>query len=291
MNLKNTKWFYLIILSLIWGSSFILIKKGLVGLTPMQLGALRITISGIFVCLIGFKSIKPITGEQWKWIATMGFLGTFFPAFFFAYAETEIDSAVVSILNSLVPLATIVTGFLIFKIGTSRLQVLGVLIGLSGTAILILKGASINPHQNYHYALFVIASTVFYALSVNIVKRYLQEVSAIGITVAGFIIIFPFALGILVYTGFFNQDTIGNPIVMSSLGYVTVLAIFGTGIAKILFNKLIQISSPVFSTSVTYLMPIVAVLWGVLDGERITIVQLMAGMLILLGVYLVNKKK
>ncbi len=258
---------------------------------PMQLGVLRITISGIFVAIIGFKSLKPITREQWKWIAVMGFFGTFFPAFFFAYAETEIDSAVDSILNSLVPLATIITGFLIFKIGTSRLQVLGVLVGLSGTAILILKGASINPHQNYYYALFVITSTIFYALNVNIVKRYLQEVNAMGITVASFMVIFPFAFGILVYTGFFSQDIVGTPVMINSLGYVTVLAVVGTGIAKILFNKLIQISSPVFSTSVTYLMPVVAVLWGVLDGEKITWLQILAGILILVGVYFVNKKK
>ena len=127
----NKKWVYLIVLSIIWGSSFILIKKGLIGFTPMQLGALRILISGFFVFLFGFHTLKKITRKQWKWIIVSGFLGTFFPAFFFAFAETEIDSAVASILNSLVPLNTILLGFAIFKIASTKRQIFGVIIVLN----------------------------------------------------------------------------------------------------------------------------------------------------------------
>ena len=132
----NKKWAYLIILSFIWGSSFILIKKSLIGFTPLQLGALRIVISGFFVFLFGFKTIKILTRIQWRWIIVSGFLGTFFPVFFFAYAE--IDSAVASILNSLVSLNTILLGFAIFKITSTRRQILGVIIGFVGTAFLII---------------------------------------------------------------------------------------------------------------------------------------------------------
>ncbi|NER17027.1 EamA family transporter [Spongiivirga citrea] len=284
------KWALIIILSLIWGSSFILIKKGLVGLSAMQLGALRIIMSGIVVIGLGYKQLKEMPKASWKYLILAGFLGTFFPSFFFAYAETEIDSAVASMLNSLVPLITIITGVLLFRIKTGWMQVLGVLIGLSGTAILILKGASINPDQNYYYSLFVISSTVMYALNVNIVKRYLQNLNALGLTAGTFLFIVPFALGVLIYTGFFKTEVMTSNKVLVSIGYVLLLSVFGTALAKVLFNRLIQISNPVFSTSVTYLMPVVAIFWGLLDGERITLVQILAAGLILGGVYLVNKK-
>src|SRR5690606_12922056 len=167
--MRNSKWTYLIILSVIWGTSFILIKKSLVGLTPFQLGALRTLITGFLLLIVVFKNIKSIEKGTWKWITLSGFLGSFFPAFLFAIAETEIDSAVASILNSLVPLNTILLGFAVFRIASTRRQVLGVIIGFIGTAILILKGAELNPGQNYLYAGFVIGSTIMYALNVNII--------------------------------------------------------------------------------------------------------------------------
>lgn len=142
---RNIKWVYLIVLSLIWGSSFILIKKGLVGLTPMQLGAIRIIFTGTFLFIIGFKRVKEIRNKEWKGIILTGLLGTFFPAFLFAFAETEIDSSIASILNSLVPLNTIIIGFLIFKMKSSKRQVMGVFVGLIGTIMLIMNGATLNP--------------------------------------------------------------------------------------------------------------------------------------------------
>ena len=139
INKINNKWGYLFALSIIWGSSFILIKKGLIGLSPLQLGSLRIVFSSIIIFIIGFKFIKKIDKNKWKWIAVSGFLGTFFPAFLFAYAETQIDSAVASILNSLVPMNTVLIGFAIFKISTTKIQTIGVLIGFIGTISLIIS--------------------------------------------------------------------------------------------------------------------------------------------------------
>ena len=147
MKRINSKWAYLFILSIIWGSSFILIKKSLLGLTPYQVGALRVVVTGLFLFILGFKRLKSITATEWKWLAISGFLGSFFPAFFFAFAETEIDSAVASIINSLVPLNTVLLGFAVFKIASTRRQVIGVIIGFIGTALLVLKGADLNPHH------------------------------------------------------------------------------------------------------------------------------------------------
>ena len=284
----NQKWLFLIILSLIWGSSFILIKKSLIGLSPIQLGALRIVISGLILFTAGFSRLQKLSKRTLKWIAVTGFLGTFFPAFLFAYAITEIDSAVASILNSLVPLNTILIGFIIFQIFSSRRQIIGVIIGLIGTIILIGNGATINPQQNYWFTLLVIVGTINYALSVNIIKRHLQNVPALTIAVGNFVAIIIPAFIVLILDGFFTSEVIQSSNLKLALFYVVLLSIFGTALAKIMFNKLVQISTPVFASSVTYLMPIVAVMWGVLDGELFSLWQALATIFILFGVYLAN---
>lgn len=287
----SKKWAYLLVLSLIWGSSFILIKKGLLGLTPLQLGALRIIISGLILFAAGFKSLKNLSKKDIKWLVISGFLGTFFPAFLFAYAETEIDSAVASILNSLVPINTILMGFIAFKLFSSKKQIIGVVIGFLGTLMLILNGASLNPDQNYWYAFMVIVATLMYAGNVNIIKRHLQNVSPIAIAVGNFAAIMLPALLVLIFSDFFTSEVLTGQHFKMSLVYIILLSLFGTAIAKVFFNKLVQISTPVFASSVTYLMPIVAVVWGLLDGELFNFWQAIATCVILVGVYLSNAKK
>ncbi|MCF6307173.1 MAG: EamA family transporter [Flavobacteriaceae bacterium] len=287
----SKKWTYLLILSLIWGSSFILIKKSLIGFTPLQLGSLRIIVSGAMLFLVGFGSLKKLTKSNFKWIAISGLLGTFFPAFLFAYAETEIDSAIASILNSIVPIMTIVFGMILFKILSSRKQIIGVIIGFFGTVFLITNGASINPDQNYWYAFLVIIATLMYAMNINIIKRHLQNVPAMAIAVGNFAVIIIPAFIVLLFSGFFTSEVLQAPEFNISILYLILLSLFGTAIAKVLFNKLVQISTPVFASSVTYIMPIVSVSWGLLDGEVFSIWQALATGIILIGVYLANSKR
>ena len=285
------KWIYLIALSLIWGSSFILIKKSLLGLSPLQVGSLRIVFSSIIIFLIAFNRISNIPKNKWKWIAISAIIGTFFPAFLFAFAETQIDSAVASILNSLVPMNTVLIGFAVFKISTTKTQSLGVLIGFIGTCTLIISGAELNPDQNYLYSGLVIICSVLYAINVNLIKKHLFDVNAVSIAAGQFVVIFIPSIIVLFYSGFFNLDFTDNDLLFDSLIYVLLLSFFGTAMAKILFNRLIQISSPVFASSVTYSMLIVSVIWGVLDGELFNFYQAVATILIIIGVYLSNKKK
>jgi len=285
------KWIYLIALSLIWGSSFILIKKSLLGLSPLQVGSLRIVFSSIIIFLIAFNRISNIPKNKWKWIAISAIIGTFFPAFLFAFAETQIDSAVASILNSLVPVNTVLIGFAVFKISTTKTQSLGVLIGFIGTCTLIISGAELNPDQNYLYSGLVIICSVLYAINVNLIKKYLFDVNAVSIAAGQFVVIFIPSIIVLFYSGFFNLEFTDNDLLHDSLIYVLLLSFFGTAMAKILFNRLIQISSPVFASSVTYSMLIVSVIWGVLDGELFNFYQAVATILIIIGVYLSNKKK
>jgi len=284
------KWLYLIVLSMIWGTSFILIKKGLVGLTQIQLGSLRTVLTAIILFSVGLPTLKQIKKPQWKWIALSALFGTFFPAFLFAFAQKHIDSAVASILNSLTPLATAVLGYLVFSIYTTRRQMIGVFIGLLGSIMLIMAGAHINPHQNHWYGILVLIASVGYALNVNILKKYLNELSPLAIATGNFVVIVIPALLILIGTGYFDEIwTV--PEVQVSTGYIAILALFGTALAKILFNKMIQISSPVFASSVTYTMPVVAVLWGIFDGERFGWYQAISALIVLFGVYLANQRK
>jgi len=290
MNIEQKKWFYLFLLAFTWGSSFILIKKGLLDLSPLQLGSLRTVLSSLFIFSIGFKSLKTIETHQWKWIVITGLIGTFFPSFLFAYAETEVDSGVVSVLNYLVPLNTVLIGLAVFKIATSRTQVFGVILGFVGASMLIFNNMELHPDQNYLYAGLVVLATVMYASSVNIIKRYLQEVKPLAIATGNFVAIIVPAIFVLTFSNFFTSETFLSNTIYISIGCVIILSLFGTVMAKIVFNSLIQISSPVFASSVAYLMPLVALLWGLLDGEVFGINQGLASLLILLGVYLVNRK-
>lgn len=255
------------------------------------MGALRTIITGIFLFIAGFRTLKSIEINQWKWLALSGFLGSFFPAFCFAIAQSEIDSSVASILNSLTPLSTLLMGFAIFRIGSTKRQMLGVAIGFIGTALLILKGANLNPNQNYLFAGFVIASTIMYAANVNIIKSRLHSIKPLAIATANYVVIFIPAVIVLLFTGFFEASTFQNENLKMSLVYVTILSFFGTALAKVMFNNLIQISTPVFASSVTYLMPIVALVWGTMDGEGFTWMQGFASLIILVGVYLSHRPK
>ena len=291
MDNSKMKWVYLGLLSLVWGSSFILIKKGLVGLTALQVGSLRVVFATLFLLVIGLRSLRLVKRHQWKWLAVSVFFGTFFPAYLFAFAETEIDSAIVSILNSTTPLLSMILGILIFNASFIKRKFFGVIVGLMGTTALILGGAAVNPDQNYWYSLLVILASLFYGFNANIIKRELQSIPALAITTGNFMMISIPALLVLSFTGFFSSEVLSTPELPLSLFFIAILGIVGTGAALIIFNKLIQISDPVFSTSVTYIVPLVAVGWGILDGEGFTLFQLFSGLIIILGVIIVNRTK
>ena len=283
------KWTYLISLSIIWGSSFILIKKALIGLSPTQLGSLRIIFSSIIIFAFAWHTLKIITKNEWKWIIISAFLGSFFPAFLFAFAETEIDSSIASVLNSLVPLNTVIIGAIVFKIASSKKQIIGVIIGFIGTYLLIEKGIELNPDQNYLYSGLVILCSFLYGFNVNIIKKYLNEVPPVAIAAGHFSVIFIPAIVIFLLSDF-KSEQIYDADTIKSIGYVLVLSAFGTALAKVLFNKLVQMSTAVFASSVTYSLLIVSLFWGILDGELFSFNQFMATILIVLGVLLSSKK-
>jgi drug/metabolite transporter (DMT)-like permease len=288
MKSNQLKWFFLILLAFIWGSSFILIKKGLVGLSPYQLGSLRIVFAALFLLIIGFKTLPKIPLGQWKFIVITSLFGTFIPAFLFSIAQREIDSSVSAILNSLTTLNALLLGILVFKLDYKRNQIVGVCIGLMGSLLLVFNGAIHHPNQNYYYAILIIIASVCYAINVNLINKYLSNLSPLTITTGNFTVMLLPALLILYTSGFFSDIHIEK--VQHSVVFILILGVMGTGIANIIFYKLIQISTPIFATSVTYLIPIIAFSWGMLDNETLTLVQLLGAVIILLGVYLSNIK-
>lgn len=283
-------WLILIALMITWGSSFILIKKGLDVFSSMQVGALRVGIAFIVLIPFAFKRLKELKRKHWLVLIAVSF-GSAAPAFLFPMAQTHLDSATAGILNSLTPLFTMLVGILLFKLKVRWFNVLGVMIGLIGAVGLISVSGGGSFRFNFSYAFYIILATILYAFNGNLIKNFLKELSSFTITIYSF---FFFGIPTLIYlflgTDFLvKMDT--HPDFWVGLAYVAILAIFGTAVALIVFNYLIKITTVVFASSVTYLIPIVAVIWGVLDGERFGIVNILWIASILFGVFLVNAKR
>ena len=290
MNLNLRKWGTLIILSVIWGSSYILIKKGLTGLTPVQLGSLRVIITTVLIAPIGYNKIKHIPKNKMKWVAVSAFVGSFFPAYLFAFAETEISSSVTAVMVSLTPLFTLLISVIIFGEELLKKQVIGVIIGFLGIVVLI-NNELLSSSFNLLYVMFIVLAAFCYAVNANLLKYKLPNIPALGIVFMSFLFMFIPAFIVLFFSEFPFSDFTSDPLILESIIYIVILALFGTAIAKVMYIKLLAISTPVFSVSTTYLMPVVAIFWGLLDGEEFKLTQFIGTSIILLGVYLVTKKK
>jgi drug/metabolite transporter (DMT)-like permease len=289
MENNNTKWYLLVFLGTIWGSSFLLMKLGLNGVNSIQLGSLRILFASAFLLLIGFKHIAKIPLHKWKFIALTSIFGTFLPVYLFALALSKIDSSISSILNALTPLNTLIVGILFFGITAQRRQIFGVVIGFVGCVLLVLFGESQNTSENYYYAILIFIAALFYGINVNLIKKHLSDLKPLTISTGNFTVMVIPALVILFFSGFFEIVSQHN--VQVSLGYIAILGIIGTGLSNILFFRLIQISSPVFAASVTYIIPVVAIVLGYfVMKETLTFIQGIGAFVVLIGVYFSSRK-
>ncbi len=260
-------------------------------MTPLQLGSTRIVMTNVILMIFGRKQLRKIPKEAWKWIILTGFFGTFFPSYLFAFAETVIDSSVAAVLNGMTPLFTLILGLLFFNSNFKWMKIVGVLVGFGGTLILVSNEFTMRSGLSSWYAFLVMAATLCYSINVNLIKHKLQGVPALAIALGNFIAIVIPAFGVLLFTDFPWTKITSSPEVSSSIGYILILSLFGTALAKVMFNELVSISTAVFSISITYLLPIVAIAWGILDGEKFTLIQWLGCALILLGVYVITDKK
>ena len=291
MSKNNTliSWSILLSLMLVWGSSFILIKKSLGYFSAVEVGVLRIAVTFLFLLPFAIVKLKGIDKKSRNNLIISGTIGSLIPSFLFAIAQTQISSFLAGTLNSLVPLFTLVMGIAFFKLKTSWYNILGVGVGLLGAIGLIYASSgSIGFNSNIKFASLIIIAAVCYAFNVNFIKIYLKHLDSITITALTF-----FYIGVpsFIYVVIFSEipaKLINEENAIIGLGYVSILSIFGTGIALIAFNKLIKMSSPVFASSVTYIIPIVAITWGIIDGEIFKVIYVAWFVLILIGLLLVN---
>lgn len=285
---KFTRWIYLTILSVIWGSSFILMKTGLKSFDAGQVASLRLFVSWCALLPLVAHRFKEVKSEKFRYIFATGLLGNGIPAFLFAIAQTRVSSSLAGMLNSLTPVFVVIIGFLFFKTVFKPSQLLGVIIGLSGAFALILISSKANVFSgNSWFGLLIVLATVCYAFSVTIIRNYLHHVDSVLIT--GFALFFAgIPSGIYLFTTDFISRFSEHEDAWISFFSIATLGLLSTAFSTVLFNKLIKISNALYASSVTYLIPVIAILWGVLDGETINTRHLMAMATILTGVYLIN---
>lgn len=290
INLSNRgwQWLTLSVLALIWGSSFIFMKRGLESFTDMQVAAFRIFISFIFLLPFAILRFRKLKKEQLKSLLLVGFIGNGIPAFLFTKAQTQVSSSFAGMLNSLVPLFALIIGYVFYKVHAKSKNILGVFLGLIGAAGLILANSNATFSTASFYPLFIVLATICYAFSVNEIKQKLSDLDGISIMAFAFFFVGPFA-GIYLISSDYSF-ALSTPDYVQNFGYIFLLAVLSSVVATILFNYLIKQTTALFAASVTYLIPIVAILWGVLDGEQIGFYQLLSISVILGGVSLVNKK-
>ena len=287
MDNKFINWAIFCILSIVWGSSFILMKEGLTVLSAYQVASLRMLFSGLVLLPFAFRAFKKIPKEKMGIVFLSGFLGNFIPAYLFCIAETNIDSSLAGILNSLTPLFTIIVGLSFFKTTINKQKMIGVIIGFIGLCLLFAAGKNIS-FNNLSFASLVLVATFFYGLNVNVVGKFLKNIRSIDIVSVAFaFLIIPSAV-ILYLTGYFSMPFNNLGFQQASIAGI-VLGVVGTSIASILFYMLIKRSTIIFASMVTYGIPVIAVAWGLYYGESISILQIGSLLIILAGVYIVNK--
>lgn len=284
---RRFQFFVLLLLAFIWGSSYILMKTGLKSFSHNQVAAIRIVLASSVLMPLSIKNLKFLKRKDVPGLLVAGFLGSFIPAFLFTLAQTRIQSSLAGMLNSLTPVFTLLVGILFFKTKTGWFQVLGLLLGLSGAVWLISLGEGVSLKNINPYALFIVLATLVYGININVVKTRLTHLTGAQITSLSFMFLWPPAVIYLLTTGF--QPVLehqGWPYHLLALG---ALGIIGTALSMLMLNSLIRYTPAVFATSVSYIIPIFAIGWGLLDGEHITLLQIVCMGIILLGVYLINR--
>jgi|688.fasta_scaffold282926_2 drug/metabolite transporter (DMT)-like permease len=288
VNRNLVNWVLFVMLSFIWGSSFILMKKGMEGLSAYQVASIRILSAGIVLLPFSIGSFRAVPAEKRGLVFLSGLLGTFFPAYLFCIAETRIDSSLAGILNALTPIFTLLIGAFFFGQQIGWKKWLGVTLGFIGLVALILSGSRSLSLGYMGYASFILIATLLYGINVNLVNRYLRETGPVDIATVAFSMLIIPSLMILYLTGYFSMPeknwSWDGPTSASAM-----LGILGTAAASVIFYKLLKRAGPVFSSMVTYGIPFVAIFWGVMAGETINALQIGCLSVILGGVYLANK--
>lgn len=282
-------WGLFIVLCFIWGSSFMLMKIGNHELNPYHVASIRIFSAGLVLSPFAFNALKDIPRNKVLLAILSGLLGSFFPAYLFTIAQTKIDSSIAGILNALTPLFTIIIGVLFFKLKAAGNKWLGIIVGFIGLALLPFAAEKKIVFDELSYSLLILLATIFYGVNVNMVGNYLRTINSLNIAALAFVFLMVPSLLVLYITGYFHLDLSDTKIIKATTASA-VLGVMGTAVASTLFYMLLKRAGALFASTVTYGIPFVAILWGLIDGEIITVWQIGCLGIILLGVYLANRK-
>ena len=288
MNNRLFNWLIFIALSFIWGSSFILMKEGLIGLSAFQVASLRIISSGLVLLPVAIKHFRSVPKNKLFPVFMSGMLGSLLPAYLFCVAEKHIDSALAGTLNALTPVFVIIMGALFFQSRTSTNKVIGIFVSLTGSVLLFFAQPDFHAHSNIIDVSLVIIATVMYGFNVNMVGKHLKGIPSLHIASVALALNAVPALIVLYFTGYFNQEFFSGPMLLAA-GYTFILGIMGTAVASVIFYMLIKRAGIVFGSMVTYAIPAVALMWGMIYGETTGWKQVLCLIIILSGVYLANR--
>ncbi len=290
IDLSKKPWQFitLLLLGLTWGSSFILMKQGLRSYEPIEVAVIRISSSFLFLFPFMLPKYKLIPRDRYLYLFWAGILGNGIPALLFATAQTHIDSSLAGILNATAPIFTLIVGWMFFSLAFKRSAAIGIIIGLAGTIYLLVFNKGVGQGNNYVYAILPLVASVCYAFSTNIIKTHLKDLPALMVTAGALSFIGPPSLVYLLMSGV-PQKAMTSAMHLENLFYVITLGVVGTSLAVLIFNFLIKHTTVLFAASVTYLVPMFAISWGIFLGEDITIHYLVGILIILTGVTLANK--
>ena len=285
-------WGFLIILALVWGSSFILIKRGLEVYSPGEVGALRIVFAGMVLLPLSLPRLKGLNKRQVKNLIIVGLVGSFIPAFLFAKAQTQLSSSLTGVFNAMTPLFVVIIGALFFNSRITRRNGIGLIIAFVGVIILMMvkEGGLGNFNEINAYALLVLLACACYGLNLNIIKYRFVELKPVAITAISLSIVLPVALIFLFTSTQFSFKILHVEGAVQAAGYIAILGIVGTALALILFNVMVKVATPVFASSVTYLIPVVAIMWGLLDGEVLLAGHYFGIIAVIFGVWVGNRR-
>ncbi len=281
-------WLLFISLAIIWGSSFILMKRGLTSFDYSQIGALRISLAFLFTLLIAFPHFKYLSKSNWFPLFLVGIFGNGLPYVLFPLAVTKLDSSVVGILNSMVPLFTLIIGLVWFKLTVKWMSVLGIVLGFLGALWLLVPDLKFES-EKLIYGAYPIIATVCYAISINVINSKLKALKPLTITLLSLVFVGVPAIIYLSFTDFYTVMQTDD-LAWRNFGYVAILGVVSSSLAIIIFNYLIKNTGSLFAASTTYAIPVVALMWGIFDGEAIGLQHAIGMATILAGVYLVNKR-
>lgn len=279
------------VISITWGSSFILIKKTLPVFNPFQIGAFRAGLSGLLLAFLGIPVLRRMNKRDLFWIGLAGLVGNFMVVFIFPIAQMGVTSSLAGIINALDPIFTLLIGALLFGIKNKLLQYCGALIGFVGAFVLVYSSGDETGNNHLYHTLLLIAGSALYAVSALIIEKKLSHLRSFDISVAIYTFWMLPALLILMFSGFFTEIDYGKSETLAALGNLFFLTIVSTTLVMFLFFKLIRDTSAVFASIISLLIPVVSVIWGVMDGERFTVWYGLGGILILISVYLIRDKE